>query len=91
MSVIEITSMSTKGQVVIPASMRKKLNIHGGSKLIVVQEGDNILLKPITKPKDDEFDKIVQLADQIRKEIDLNEGDVLKAIKASRKSSAGRS
>ena len=91
MSVIEITSMSTKGQVVIPASMRKKLNIHGGSKLIVVQEGDNTLLKPITKPKDDEFDKIVQLADQIRKEIDLNEGDVLEAIEASRNSRADRS
>ena len=91
MSVIEITSMSTKGQVVIPASMRKKLKIHGGSKLIVVQDGDNILLKPIEKPKDDEFDKIIQLADQIRKEIDLNEGDVLEAIKSSRKSRANRS
>ena len=84
MSVIEITSMSTKGQVVIPASMRKKLNIHGGSKLIVVQDGDNILLKPIEKPKDDEFDQIIQLADQIAKEIDLDEGDVMEAIKSSR-------
>lgn len=91
MSVIEITSMSTKGQVVIPASMRKKLNIQGGSKLIVVQDGDNILLKPIEKPKDNEFDKIIQLADQLRKEIDLNEGDVLEAIKSSRKSRANRS
>ena len=91
MSVIEITSMSTKGQVVIPASMRKKLKIHGGSKLIVVQDGDNILLKPISKPKDDEFDKIIQLADQIREEIDLKQGDIQEAIKASRKAHAGRS
>jgi len=91
MSVIEITSMSTKGQVVIPAGMRKKLNIQGGSKLIVVQDGDNILLKPISKPKDDEFDNIIQLADQIREEIDLNQGDILEAIKASRKSHADRS
>jgi len=84
MSVVEITSMSTKGQVVIPASMRKKLNIHGGSKLIVVQEGENILLKPIEKPKDDEFEQIIQLADQITNEIDLNEEDVIAAIKSSR-------
>jgi len=91
MSVIEITSMSTKGQVVIPANMRKKLNIRGGSKLIVVQEGDNILLKPIERPRDDEFNKIIELADQLRKEIDLKEGDVLEVIKESRKSSARRS
>ena len=91
MSVIEITSMSTKGQVVIPANMRKKLNIRGGSKLIVVQEGDNILLKPIERPRDDEFNKIIELADQLRKEIDLKEGDVLEAIKESRKSRARRS
>ena len=84
MSVVEITSMSTKGQVVIPASMRKKLNIHGGSKLIVVQEGDNILLKPIDKPKDDEFDQIIKLADQITSEIDLEEDDIVEAIKSSR-------
>ena len=90
MSVVEITSMSTKGQVVIPASMRKKLNIHGGSKLIVVQEGENILLKPIEKPKDDEFEQIIQLADQITNEIDLNEEDVIAAIKSSRDARANR-
>jgi len=84
MSTVEITSMSTKGQVVIPANMRKKLNIQGGSKLIVVQEGNNILLKPIEKPSDDEFDQIIQLADQITGELNLEEGDIEEAIKSSR-------
>ncbi len=90
MSVIEITSMSTKGQVVIPAKMRKKLHIQGGSKLIVVQDGDNILLKPIAKPRDDEFKDIIKLAEQIRNELNLNESDISEAIKASRKSRASR-
>ncbi len=90
MSVIEITSMSTKGQVVIPASMRKNLHIQSGSKLIVVQDGDNILLKPITKPHDDEFKNIIKLAEQIRNELDLNESDISKAIKATRESRESR-
>ena len=48
MNSIEITSMSTKGQVVIPSAIRRKLQMKGGSKLIVIQEGENILLKPRT-------------------------------------------
>jgi len=90
MSVVEITSMSTKGQVVIPANMRKKLHINGGSKLLVVQDGENILLKPIAKPDDNEFDKIIKLADQIRDELDLTEGDIAEAIKSSRESRENR-
>ena len=91
MSVVEITSMSTKGQVVIPASMRKKLNIHGGSKLIVVQDGENILMKPIEKPRDDEFDRIMKLADEIMSESDLTEADLAEAIRESRAARANRS
>ena len=91
MSTIEITSMSTKGQIVIPASMRKQLNIGGGSKMIVLQDGNNILLKPIQKPKKDEFKSILHLADELRTEIDLTEGDIEEAIKATRKALANRS
>lgn len=90
MSTIEITSMSTKGQVVIPASMRRKMDIKGGAKLLVVQEGENILLKPITQPDPAEFSDIIRLADQVREELDLTEGDIDKAIKASRKAREGR-
>ena len=91
MSIVEITSMSTKGQIVIPAAMRKKLNIGGGSKMIVVQEGDNILLKPIQKPRKDEFDKILSLAAELRAEIDLTEEDISIAINETRKTHANRS
>jgi len=90
MSTVEITSMSTKGQVVIPASMRKKLNIRGGSKLVVVQDGESILMKPIERPKREEFDRIMKLADEIMKDSDLTEDDVAEAIKESRAASANR-
>ena len=38
-------TVSAKGQVVIPASIRKKLNIRKGSKLIVSVEGSKIVLE----------------------------------------------
>lgn len=40
---IAITKMSSKGQVVIPAEMRKDL--HEGDKLLIIQNEDQIILK----------------------------------------------
>ena len=45
MDSLEITSLSTKGQIVIPRSIRNQLNLDTGDKLIVVCDGTNILLK----------------------------------------------
>ena len=90
MSVVEITSMSTKGQVVIPASVRKTLNIAGGAKLLVIQDGENILLKPIHRPELTEFSEIIRVADKIRDELNLDENDINKAIKESRQARANR-
>ena len=40
---VAITKMSSKGQVVIPAEMRK--DIHEGEKLILIQNKDQIIMK----------------------------------------------
>ena len=40
---IAITKMSSKGQIVIPNEMRK--NLSEGDKLLIVQNGDQLLLK----------------------------------------------
>lgn len=43
MDSIEITRISSRGQVVIPISMRKDLK--EGDKLIIIRKGDEIILK----------------------------------------------
>ncbi len=50
MSQIDITKMSSKGQVVIPPELRKGSN--EGDKLVVIRNKDQIILK-----KADKFDK----------------------------------
>ncbi len=50
MAQINITRMSSKGQVVIPADMRNGLK--EGDKLVVIRSDDQIILK-----KADKFDK----------------------------------
>jgi len=47
---INITKMSSKGQIVIPQDMRK--DIKEGEKLVIIQSGDHIILKKL-----DKFDK----------------------------------
>lgn len=42
------TIVTTKGQVVIPAKIRKRLNIKKGTKLHVEERGDELVLRPVT-------------------------------------------
>jgi len=43
------TYATVKGQIVIPASLRRKYGIKNGTKIIVTDVGDAILLKPVTE------------------------------------------
>ncbi len=43
------TYATIKGQIVIPASLRRKYGIKNGTKIIVTDIGDAILLKPVTE------------------------------------------
>jgi AbrB family looped-hinge helix DNA binding protein len=42
------TYATTKGQIVIPAPLRKKYGITKGTRIVVVDKGDEIVLRPIT-------------------------------------------
>jgi AbrB family looped-hinge helix DNA binding protein len=39
---------TVKGQVVIPSWLRKEFDIEEGTRALIYQEGDSIVLKPIT-------------------------------------------
>ncbi|MFA4824892.1 MAG: AbrB/MazE/SpoVT family DNA-binding domain-containing protein [Methanoregula sp.] len=43
---VAITKMSSKGQIVIPASMRADLP--EGEKILIIKDGERIILKPLT-------------------------------------------
>ncbi len=44
-----IVTATEKGQVVIPAKIRKRYNITKGTKVIIFDKDDQIILKPILK------------------------------------------
>lgn len=84
METIEVTSVSSKGQVVIPKSIRTQLAISEGTKFIVLAEGNNLLLKKINEPKKAEFDALLRRTREIMKNRKVTPKDVQKAIKTSR-------
>jgi AbrB family looped-hinge helix DNA binding protein len=45
----QITTVSTKGQFVIPSEMRISLGIRPGTRIAVTQEGSRIVLEPVSE------------------------------------------
>lgn len=43
------TYATVKGQIVIPVELRRKYGIKEGTKIIVMDAGDEIVLRPITE------------------------------------------
>jgi len=46
---MEVVKLSSKGQIVIPAKIRKELKLSKGDKLLLERRGDTIILRPMVK------------------------------------------
>ena len=82
---IEITSISSRGQVVIPQSLRDKLKIHEGEKFVVIGEDNTIVLKKLEMPSFSGIDKLLKKTKEFAKKKGLKETDVEEAIRETRK------
>lgn len=85
MTDIATTKMSSKGQVVIPEAIRKKLNLKTGTQFVVVGNEDALILKSITPPSLDQFDDLLAEARKQARRAGMKHSDISKAVKAARK------
>jgi AbrB family looped-hinge helix DNA binding protein len=46
---VDSVRVATRGRVVIPARLRRKLGIKPGTKVCFIERGSDILFRPITK------------------------------------------
>jgi len=84
MANLATTKMTSRGQVVIPEDIRKRLNLKVGAQFVVVSEKDVVIFKSITQPSMKEFDKLVTEARRQAKKAGLKRSDVYAAIAKSR-------
>jgi antitoxin PrlF len=80
MSAVEITSLSSKGQIVIPNAIRNDLNVSVGDKFVVISDGENILLRPVEKPKLERFNELVRQSRLYVRDNGLKKEDIKKII-----------
>ena len=82
---IEITSVSSRGQIVIPQGLRNKMRIREGEKFIVIGEDNTIILKKLEMPSFSGIDKLLRKTRDFAKNKGIKESDVKEAIKQTRK------
>ena len=81
---LEVTTMSEKGQVVIPQSIRKELGIKPKTKFLVYGRGDIVIMKKLELPDlKKEWEDIFKLMD--KKELRMSDKEIQKEIENTRK------
>ena len=84
METLATTRMSSKGQVVIPDSIRKRLDLKEGAQFLVVGDADVVILKVVTPPDMNEFETLIKRARKQAKEAGLKQKDITSAIAKAR-------
>ena len=80
----EVTTISEKGQVVIPQSIRKEMGIKPKNKFLVYGRGDTIIMKKLELPSlKEEWEDIFKLMD--KKGLKISDEEIQNEIAAARK------
>ena len=75
------TKMSSRGQVVIPEEIRKRLGLGAGTRFVVIGEGGVVIREIINSPSMDQLDGVVSKARKQAKDAGLRESDVAEAVR----------
>ena len=65
---VDIASLTSRGQFVIPSKYRELLKLKAGSKLVIVCDGTHLLLKPISRPDAKAFRAVVKHAHELTRQ-----------------------
>ena len=84
MKSVETSKMSSKGQVVIPETIRKEPGLEAGSRFVVVGDGDVVILKRLSAPDLTHLDSLLSEARSAARKAGLTRSDISAAIADAR-------
>ena len=84
MDSVETTRMSSKGQVVIPEKVRRRLGLTPGQQFVVMGEDDVVILKSIAVPSMRDFDTMISEARQVARRAGMRRTDITEAVERVR-------
>lgn len=82
---INLTKLSSKGQVVIPKNIREKMKLRDGTPFVIVLNEDTICLKKIDMPNEREWERATKPFREAAKKSGFNQEDLFSILSESRK------
>lgn len=72
MMIVKTVKVSDKAQIAIPLDIREKIGIQKGDELILVQDGQKIMIEPVQRVSDEvraEFSDLLKLSEKSLKKL----------------------
>jgi antitoxin PrlF len=85
MTAAATTTLSSKGQVVIPEEISERLGLKAGAQFVVVADRDVVIFKVLDPPALGEFAPLVARARQAAKRSGLRQADITAAVSKVRR------
>ncbi len=86
MSDTATTTLSSKGQVVIPEEIRDRLGLKPGAQFVVLGDKDVVIFKVLQPPAPRDFATLVQQARTAAKRTGMRRSDIARAVAKARRS-----
>lgn len=84
----ELVTMGTKGQLVVPKSIRDKIGLMPKDRFLVMGDKDLVFFKKVKIPSiKEDFERITRAASKVAEEKGITDKDIEEEIKKARKSS----
>ena len=80
------TTLSSKGQVVIPEEIRAQLGLEPGAQFVVIADRDVVIFRLLEPPSLKDFAAIVGRARKVAKQTGMTRADITNAVKKVRRS-----
>jgi AbrB family looped-hinge helix DNA binding protein len=85
MTVAATTTLSSRGQVVIPEEIRHQLGLEAGAQFVVIADRDVVIFKLLEPPSLKDFASLVGRARHVARSTGLRPADITKAVKKVRR------
>lgn len=79
------TTLSTKGQVVIPEEIRVQLGLEPGAQFVVIADRDVVIFKLLEPPSRKDFAALVSRARKVARQTGMTPADVTAAVQKVRR------
>ena len=81
---VNITKISSKGQVVIPSEIRERMNLEEGNLMVISDSNGSICMKKIELPKIKSWEEATKPFREAAKKSNFREEDLDRIIKESK-------